>query len=805
MIDRESIVKLFAGRTGILEAVRKRCSGVDEGQGRVNFRPDCPNFRVPCRWTLMDNTDSEYLIKVPDFAGRFRCGLVVNRSIAQPGDRICFEVLTNGKIVGTFNAAYEDDRVDVDVNLDGALAFTIRARSLSRHPQVAHDWVDPEILMVDGGVIQISGDNAIASSLLPDFTYNGIPFITSQWKQNTITTNPDRFVREFISRDGKLKLSVEVRIYPEFNAVEYRPSLENISKETSGMVEDFKSLAWRAPVEFMKHLGHGGEYRSVFIRRNFGTKSNFLDYVAQPVILNNCSVYPRTFSTKAEMVTDEGRSSATWLPFWGVDMNPSQGLLVGLGWTGAWRADFESDRGVFTMSAGMRKTHFKMEPGEKFMQPAVLVMFRENESVEQGQNRFRRLLTEHFAPRDAKGKVRENQVFGAVFGGIKTETHLKYLELLDKYGYPWDVFNIDAGWNGTKENIDVFTGTWADEVGDWRVNPAHPKGLAPIGEAAHKTKKIVSIWFEPERARRCTQITKDHPDWFIDVGDPDLLLNLGHPEALKWLTDMTIDFFAKNNINQLHQDFNFNIIPYWTKLDTPDRVGVTEIKYIMGLYTYWDALMAHKPEILIDHCASAGRRIDIETLRRGYIVWRSDAQCWPDNDIVQNQIQNFYLTEWYPFHAGGAWVEPNARDEYNFFSCVSNGLADCTFIYKHAVPDPKEFDYVYHASLVREAVKMRPYFMGNYYQLSREPEKLENWCAYQLHCGEKGLIMMFRRPESPNADEVFRLREIDPQAKYEVEIYGQTGKNILDGLTLRHYSVTLEPRSFQLCYYKRIS
>jgi hypothetical protein len=65
--------------------------------------------------------------------------------------------------------------------------------------------------------------------------------------------------------------------------------------------------------------------------------------------------------------------------------------------------------------------------------------------------------------------------------------------------------------------------------------------------------------------------------------------------------------------------------------------------------------------------------------------------------------------------------------------------------------------------------------------------------------------MMFRRPESPNADEVFRLREIDPEAKYEVEIRGQTEKKILKGAALRHYSVTLEPRSFQLCYYKRIS
>jgi len=802
-MDRESFAKLFVERTGVLETVRRRCSGVDEGEGRTNFRPDCTNFRVPCRWAVMDNTDSEYLVKAPAVVERFRCGLVVNRSLAHPGDRICFEVLSDGKTVGSFNAGYEDDRVDVDVRLGEVRTFTIRARSLSKHPQVAFDWVDPEVVTIDGEAIAIAENKAKAPTLLPDFTYDAAPFVSCRWKQNTVTTDPNRFVREFVSGDGKLKLSVEVRIYPEFNAVEYRPSIENISNEASGIVEDFRSLAWQAPLEFMKHLGHGGEYRSVFIRRNYGTKSNYLDYVAQPVILNTGTVYPRTFSTKAEMVTDEGRSSATWLPFWGVDMNPAEGLLVGLGWTGAWRADFSVNQGIFSMSAGMLKTHFRMAPGEKFLQPSVLVMFRENQTVENAQNRFRQLLIEHFAPRDAEGNVRVNQSPVAVFGGIKTATHLKYIELFERYGYPYEIYNIDAGWNGTKENVDVFTGTWGEEVGNWCVNPAHPDGLAPIGAAAKKTGKTVSIWFEPERARRITEITKTHPEWFVDLGHPDLLLNLGHPEALRWLTELTIDLFEKSHIDQLHQDFNFNIIPHWSALDTPDRVGVGEIKYIMGLYAYWDALRAHDPEFLIDHCASAGRRIDIESLRRGYIFWRSDAQCWPDNDITQNQIQNFYLTEWYPFHAGGVWVEPNERDEYSFFSCVSNGIADCTFIYKHQIPDPKDFDYTYHVSLLREAARIRPYFLGNYYQLSRAPENLENWCAYQLHCGEKGMVMIFRRPESPNPDEVFRLREIDTEAEYEVEIYGQAEKATVRGKDLRHYSLTLPPRGFRLVYYTK--
>ncbi len=805
-MNREELLNLFAERKRSNDAkiTMFRCSG-REITAALTFKRNFEESGFSCGNAILDNTDSEYRLEVPQEAREFRSGLLLNHDLACPGDRILFEALIDDEVVASQEAGFECGKEEIIFPLDGAKEVTFRARSLSEHPQVAFYWVDPEIIMPGGDVVAMAGIKAWPGCLLPDFDYDGIPFVTSKWQQRTAELDKNKFMNEFVSGDGKIKISVEIRLYPEFNAVEYRPVLENISAERSGIIENFRSLAWGKACEFMPHYGHGGEFRSVFIRRNYGTKSNFLDFVAQPVILNNNTVYPRDCSRKAEMVSDEGRSSAMWLPFWGVDMSPSEGLLVGLGWTGAWRADFELDEGLFHMSAGMLKTRFYMEPGEKFIQPSVLVMFRENQSIEDGQNQFRRLLIEKFAPRDDEGNVRQNEIPVAVFGGIKTATHLKYIELFEKFKFPYEIYNIDAGWYGYGENHDVFTGTWDMETGNWRVNPAHPNGLRPISDAAKKIVNTVSIWFEPERARRGTDIIMEHPEWFVDVGEGNLLLNLGDPDALQFLIDMTIDLFGTNKIDQLHQDFNFDTLPHWASLDSPDRTGVAEMKYIAGLYAYWDALHAHSPEILVDHCASGGRRIDIETLRRGYVFWRSDAQCWPDNDIVQNQIQNYYLNEWFPFHTGGVWVVPNEHDEYNFFSSVSNGISDCTFIYKHEVPDPKEFDYAYHASLVREALRIRPYFLGNYYQLSHEPENLENWCAYQFHCGEKGMVMMFRRPESPNEDEVFRLREIEPDATYELEIHGQTEKVRLAGRELRHYSVSLSPRSFQLVYYKKIN
>ena len=47
------------------------------------------------------------------------------------------------------------------------------------------------------------------------------------------------------------------------------------------------------------------------------------------------------------------------------------------------------------------------------------------------------------------------------------------------------------------------------------------------------------LWFEPERVYKGSWVWENHPDWCLkwDDNQPIRLLNLGHPDARKWLTD----------------------------------------------------------------------------------------------------------------------------------------------------------------------------------------------------------------------------------------------------------------------------
>ena len=86
------------------------------------------------------------------------------------------------------------------------------------------------------------------------------------------------------------------------------------------------------------------------------------------------------------------------------------------------------------------------------------------------------------------------------------------------------------------------------------------------------------------RARRSTG---NIPEFLVaSAQDPDnLLFNLGLPaKPGDYITDLLSASIAEHGVDIYRQDHNFDPLPYWQAADAPDRVGMTEIRYIEGLY-----------------------------------------------------------------------------------------------------------------------------------------------------------------------------------------------------------------------------
>ena len=150
------------------------------------------------------------------------------------------------------------------------------------------------------------------------------------------------------------------------------------------------------------------------------------------------------------------------------------------------------------------------------------------------------------------------------------------------------------------------TGTWEPD------RSAFPGGLRAISDHARAKGVKTLVWFEPERVASGTWLARTIPSgcW------GGTLLNLGNAEARQWLTDHVDRVLREQGIDLYRQDFNMDPLGIWRRNDAPDRQGMTENLHVQGYLAYWDDCAGGIPNLIIDSCASGGRRNDLETMRR---------------------------------------------------------------------------------------------------------------------------------------------------------------------------------------------
>jgi len=160
--------------------------------------------------------------------------------------------------------------------------------------------------------------------------------------------------------------------------------------------------------------------------------------------------------------------------------------------------------------------------------------------------------------------------------------------------------------------------------------------------------------------------------------------------------------------------------------------------------------------MLIDTCASGGRRNDLETLRRAVPLWRSDFAYEP----TAMQQMTYGMALWIPYFGTAV----NAVDPYIFRSqmtpAVGIGLD----------PARSEDGYRKLGKLLAEWRSIADYYYGDYYPLTAYSTESTAWMAWQFHRPGQGdgVVQAFRRPDSPFESARFRLQGLDPAVRYRI-------------------------------------
>jgi alpha-galactosidase len=610
------------------------------------------------------------------------------------------------------------------------------------------------------------------------FVYGGKPSATfiGNWSVTSEErTEGQKLVRTVVYTDPAtgLRITAVYTIYRDFPAAEWVVRFKNMGRAATPIIEKVRACA----ISFPDFVGSASGPVMLYRARGSGAERSDFGPINE------------TLGEKAEIRFGPagGRSSDTnALPFFNV-ATPEHGIVAAIGWSGGWEAAVgrkgAGPRGL-DLAAGMAATHFKLLPGEEVRTPSMALLFWKGADRISGHNLFRRFILAHHMPQRDGKPVPLPINHGVGFGGpfpcneyvCATESYaIGMIERLHQFGIEPDACWIDAGW------YENPTGQWWSGVGTWTVNKKNfPRGLKPVTEAAKKYGQGFVVWFEPERVYEGTWLDREHKDWLTFLpGNRNRLLDLGNPKALTWLTDHISNFIRDEGVTVYRQDFNFEPAPYWKAMDAPDRVGIAEMKHIEGLYKFWDALLERNPGLLIDNCASGGRRIDLETTSRSIPLWRTDYDYWEPNGY---QCHTYGLHFYLPASGTGNG-DPR---KYWFRSSMGGAVVmgwelTAGFNVRGAVEDMAEFR------------ALRDYLYGDYYPLTEYSTGDDAWAAFQWDRPEErdGIILAFRRPMAPQASIVVKLGGLEAGADYEVnyEDYGvvvvRSGKELAEGLTLK--------------------
>ena len=604
------------------------------------------------------------------------------------------------------------------------------------------------------------------------FNYDGVSsdLLLKKWtfsKSAPVALENGETQRSFFWTDKGTGLRVECRVktFNDFNAMEWTLYFKNLSSGNSGQISDVKA----ADIDLKSR--REGDW-SLFYAR--GSDAGKHDFMAQ--------TKEYSVGDSLVMIPNLGRSSSVSFPYFNVK-TPEGGMVFAIGWTGSWKAEIiRPEQDCFRVSTGLKNLNTYLLPGEEIRTPLTAMIPWQGEDRMDGQNILRQFIMRHHYPR-AGGYPVEPPICSSFNYGdpspcneytcMTSEYARALIHRYEEFGLLPEIFWLDAGWY--EKASDWRNGyNWANAVGNWKVDRKRfPGGLGDIADVAHEVGCQFMVWFEPERAIKDSSWAYEHPEYMLLAGggkavpheidrktQDSFLVNLGDEDANKWLRENVAKLIRDNRIDHYRQDYNIDPEWFWYSNDEPGRNGICEIRYISGLYKFWDYLRSEFPNLFIDNCAGGGRRLDLEATSRSIPLWRTDYNY---GEPIGYQCHTYGLSQWLP-------VSGTCLAKSDVFSTRSSYGAAVTFNWKITSAG---FNILEMQKRLAEFHDIRPYFLEDFYPLSGYGDTTSDaiWLAYQLDrkSDRSGRIVAFRRSQCPQEKIVVKLRGLDQSAVYELE------------------------------------
>ena len=576
----------------------------------------------------------------------------------------------------------------------------------------------------------------------------------------------------FTAPDG-LRAEVEIRKFEDFPAVEWLLTFENTGTTDSGLIEDVyavDALTEAAPFRTAGTEQYGGLDNILYYSNGSDCKAD--DFMPQKEVLHHISITKRLdFECVGGRPTSGSRGAFPYFNLQTLD----RGVFTAIGWSGQWRFSVivrqkETPDGpdCFRLAGGMAEIGTVLHPGEKIRTARILMLFWDGD-VEYSQRLIRRFMLKYHTSR-IRGQLVDPPL-PVCSWGHNAARNMEEIDKIKATGLPLDTYWVDAGWYGPSGTrcADKRTPDWAFYVGWYDPDVSrYPHGMRQVSDYSRKNGMRFVLWLEPDRAVVGSPAQTAHPEYYMDVevDANSKMLNIGMEEAYRWALEMISERIRDYGIDILRIDYNTGPLDSWRAKDEPGRRGITEIRCVENFYRLWDTLHERFPDLIIDNCASGGRRLDFEANTRAIPLFRSDYLCYADVSPEGMQVQTAGLAPFVPLN--GTIFRGNT-DWYTFMSFLSAGMGLRMAQIEEALSS--ESTAADLRKMFAVLLRVRRLFKGDYYQLTPVTLDDRDWFAYRLHLPEtgEGVVLSFRRKNCSVTSANYLLSDLDPSASYVFE------------------------------------
>ncbi len=572
------------------------------------------------------------------------------------------------------------------------------------------------------------------------FKVDGEEFNPSEWEMK-LTESPEFGAvyqsgqTEYLvlsSEEKGLEVRVEATNFTDNATCQWTVYIKNTSYKNSGVISDFYAL------DSSFATGDAEIYYSI------GSDTAASDF---SLIKKNLASFTKKFSG------NEGKPTEKYLPYFNIN-GENGGMILGIGWTGQWISEMSENKGSTDITVKQEHFNAYLLPGEEVRSPLVSLSFYDNSNPLKGFNLFRKWITDCVYPEEITKNV---YTVMEVAGPMSTRTSDEIIEILDGIDESvyadTDAFWMDAGWYEYNEG-------WYDGVGNWTVDTSrYDNGISELsGYAAEKGLGHV-LWYEPERVYPETQFHKigsQHEEWLIYGDGDNIMWNLANEDAFEYYCGYLLNSMKENGITVYRQDFNFAPLEYWQNADKDfynGRMGICENHYVTNLYRFLDYLTENIEGLIIDNCASGGKRLDLEMTFRSIPFWRSDYNCsYHYNLFEATQSHTYGLSFWLPMSGSSLYM----MNEYSSRSAAMPMMLMDFFSNTHP-----EFSF---------NKEQREFMTGRYYPLDFGSFDKNKMLAMQFSSddGFSGTALIYKRPEVTDSKYTVRFNGLVPEKEYSI-------------------------------------